>query len=963
MTSHGFRFDGGPIPALPGDTIAVALARAGIAGQRVTRDGEPRGVFCGIGLCHDCLVEVDGRQAQRACVTDAQGVETVRRHREGGPSALHALAPKPDRAALPRRAVDLAIVGAGPAGLAAALTASGHGLRVVLIDERSRAGGQYFKPRVAAAARRRLDRQHRAGDRLRGRLAETDVQHVSGRMVWFAGRTDAAIELGLFGGGEAHLLAARAVILATGAYERPALVPGWTLPGVMTIGAAQSFARGYGAAAGQRILVAGNGPLGLQLACELVRAGTPPLAVVERARPTDPRGMRALAAAVRNAPRLVLDGAAMRATLWRAGVRVLEGWELTACQGHDRVEAATIAPVDERTAAQTIAVDTVCVGEGFLPQAELARTLGCRCRQDPDSGAQIPDRDDDGASSVPGVWIAGDGAGMGGAQAALAEGEIAATAALSWLGVPTRPPDRARLRLLRARRFQCALWSLYAAPPRGQPRDETVLCRCEGVCFGTVRRAIAQGATDLGALKRQTRLGMGRCQGRYCGGPAARLLGDRRLFAPQIPIRPVPAAALAVEKPEWGGHRQAEAPRPRAPDRPRDDGPPLPRRTDLAIIGAGVMGVAAALRASELGLDTVVLDRGSVNGEASGGNAGSLHLQLLSFDFGPKAGARSEALLQTLPLQRDAIALWQALERDLAGTFEIALTGGLMLAEDDGGADFLRRKVAAERRMGITVDLVGRDEIGALAPAVSDRMTTGAWCPGEGKINPLVATPALALAARDRGVRFIEHVRIAGITPEGGGYRLHTTVGTLTARRLILAAGGWTGALGAMLGVPLPVHGAPLQMIVTETAPPLAPCLLAHASRHLTMKQASAGNLIIGGAWSAGTAADTGRPHILRDSLEGNLWSAERVLPAMAGLHVLRSWAAMNVDIDGAPIVGPLPGHPGVVAVAGANGYTLAPLLGRIAAETVASGPLPAAYQRFSPARFADTRQAATLTT
>lgn len=141
-------------------------------------------------------------------------------------------------------------------------------------------------------------------------------------------------------------------------------------------------------------------------------------------------------------------------------------------------------------------------------------------------------------------------------------------------------------------------------------------------------------------------------------------------------------------------------------------------------------------------------------------------------------------------------------------------------------------------------------------------------------------------------------------------------------------------------------------MIVTETAPPIAPCLLAHADRHLTMKQAAAGNIIIGGAWSAGTIAGTGRPRILKDSLEGNLWVAEQVVPALSGLHALRSWAAMNVDIDGAPLLGPLPGLPGAVVVAGANGYTLGPLLGRIAAETVAAGSLPAAYRRFSPDRF-----------
>jgi glycine/D-amino acid oxidase-like deaminating enzyme len=480
-----------------------------------------------------------------------------------------------------------------------------------------------------------------------------------------------------------------------------------------------------------------------------------------------------------------------------------------------------------------------------------------------------------------------------------------------------------------------------------------MLCRCESVTFGAARAAMAQGADDLGALKRLTRLGMGRCQGRYCSGPAALLTGTPTLFAPQTPARPVPAAAIAIEKPEWGGHRQSPKPRLRTPDRPSAIA--LPATADLVIIGAGIMGTAAALRAAELGLDTVVIDRGAVNGESSGGNAGSLHLQLLSFDFGQKTGGRGDALLQTLPLQRDAIALWQQLERDLDTSFEIVMTGGMMLAEEERHLAFLRDKIAAERRMGIEVDLIEREDIARLAPGVSDRMIAATWCPGEGKINPLLGTPAIANAARARGARFFEGVSITGLSDTAPGYAVQTSAGIIRARRLILAAGGWTGALGAMLGVPLPVHGAPLQMVVTETAPPMASCLLAHCDRHLTMKQATAGNLIIGGAWSAASDPATGRTRILRESLEGNLWVAERVLPGVAGLNVLRSWAAMNVDIDGAPLVGHLPGHPDCVVVAGANGYTMGPLLGRYAAEAVVSGRQPAGMEQFSPQRLTRT--------
>jgi glycine/D-amino acid oxidase-like deaminating enzyme len=956
MSGQTFEYEGRQVPVRPGDTVAAALFRAGLTRQRITRLAEDRGLFCGIGLCHDCLVQIDGRAGQRACMVPAEGIARVMRHTDnhetGRDVPLARLAPLPEGGALPLDTADLAIIGGGPAGISAALAAGGRGLRVVLIDERKAAGGQYFKPVAAPHDPAALDAQHRAGGALRARLAASDVLHLTGTTIWHARAEGTIFELGLNGADRASLLHARAIVLATGAYERPAMIPGWTLPGVMTVGAAQTLIRSHLTPPGARIVIAGQGPLGLQLGAELCRLGTPPVAVLERARPTRAGTLPHVLTAARADVGLVAKGAGYRARLARAGVPVFEGWEARAIHpgpsgAASRLTAGRIGGPETRD----FNADIICMGEGFLPQAELARALGCATRQDPQTGFLIPERDDlTGATSLPGVWIAGDGGGMGGAQVALAQGTLAGAAACAHLGAAPADVSAARAALARARRFQDALWRTYAAPPRADaPADAAMLCRCESVTFGAARAAIAQGAGDLGALKRLTRLGMGRCQGRYCSGPAALLTGTPTLFAPQTPARPVPAAAIALEKPEWGGHRQAPAPRLRAPERPQAQA--LPGSADLVIIGAGVMGTAAALRAAELGLETVVIDRGSVNGESSGGNAGSLHLQLLSFDFGQKTGGRGEALLQTLPLQRDAIALWQQLENDLDTSFEIKLTGGMMLAEEERHVAFLRDKIEAERRMGIEVDLIGRDEIAALAPGVSARMIAAAWCPGEGKINPLLGTPAIAGAARERGARFFEGVSITGLSGTAPGYDVTTSAGTIRARRLILAAGGWTGALGAMLGVALPVHGAPLQMVVTETAPPLASCLLAHCDRHLTMKQATAGNLIIGGAWSAAADPATGRTRILRESLEGNLWVAERVLPGMAGLHVLRSWAAMNVDIDGAPLLGQLPGHPDCVVVAGANGYTLGPLLGRLAAEIVSSGRQPAGLERFSPAR------------
>jgi thioredoxin reductase len=337
----------------------------------------------------------------------------------------------------------------------------------VLIDERGKAGGQYFKPVAGGQDGPAPDAQHRAGDALRDRLGATDTRHLTGTTVWHARSEGGVFELGLFDGARAGLLHARALVLATGAYERPPMLPGWTLPGVMTVGAAQTLIRSHGTAPGRRIVIAGHGPLGLQLGAELSRMGTPPVAVLERATPTRAAALPHVLAAARADAGLVAKGLGYRAHLARAGVPVLEGWEAMAFHAGDggrvaRLTAARIATGERRD----FTADVVCVGEGFLPQAELARALGCATTRDPDTGFLVPNRDDSGATGVPGVWVAGDGGGMGGAQVALAQGTLAGAAAVAHLGGTAPDTGPARAALARARAFQAALWRIYAAPPR-----------------------------------------------------------------------------------------------------------------------------------------------------------------------------------------------------------------------------------------------------------------------------------------------------------------------------------------------------------------------------------------------------------------------------------------------------------------------------------------------------------------
>lgn len=937
-----FTFDGQPLEARPGDSIASALTAAGIRAFRTTQRGEPRGLYCGMGVCQDCLVTVDGRRSQRACMTLARADMDVTRQHDDNIG-------QPPGAAGDGNAVscDLIVVGAGPAGLGAACVAAEAGLSVMVLDERDETGGQYFKPRSEGSRHAdRPDRQHREGLALRGAARLSGAAFLTGQTIWFARHEAGRFIIASYDDKGSTRVTARALVLAAGAYEQPALVPGWTLPGSMTIGAGQTLARRYGVSPGENVLVAGHGPLGLQLAAEILSIGGRVAALLERGSPS--AGRAALGAGWRS-PHLLLKAAGYRARLLRAGIPVLYGWELARIEGGGAVDGAVACRLDGAQ-ERRFDVDTVCAGDGFAPQTELARLLGCEMDVSPRTGLAHPRRAAGGETATAGLWIAGDGGGLQGAEAAQAQGRLAGRGAARHLGRSVSDDAADRRKLDKALAFQRRLWPLYRAPPRRLPTGNTVICRCEGVTAADAEAAIAAGAADAGAIKRATRLGMGRCQGRYCLQSALRLLAQAghppaapSLFAPQLPARPVPVAALAREKPEWGGHRES---RPSARPAELASRPLAFELADLIVIGAGVTGLTAALAAAKAGARVMLLDRGRLHAEASGGNAGSLHLQLLSWDFGSKAFGDGSAAMRTLPLQRDSIALWSELEHELSADFEMQMTGGMMVAEDREQIRFLEQKAAAEAKVGIHTEVIDGPRIRQIAPAVSERMVAAAWCPGEGKINPLLAGHALAGAAVARGVAVEELAAVTGIARDGNAYAVSTGRGTVRAKNLVIAAGGWTADIARMLGADIPLRGAPLQMIVTESAPPLVPCLLAHAARHLTMKQTAAGTLLIGGAWPAETAPD-GQARVLPESLEGNLWVAQRTVPAVAALHVVRAWAAMNIDIDGAPMIGPLPGHPAVIVAATANGYTLGPLMGREAAAMALGGTVPLALVGF----------------
>jgi D-hydroxyproline dehydrogenase subunit alpha len=553
--------DGHTAPALLGETLAAALTRAGVTVFRETRTGASRGMYCGMGVCQECLVTVDGVPNLRACMTKVSGPHVLSRQEALAAPASPSIE-APGRV-LVERSPEILVVGAGAGGLTAAIAAAEAGAEVVVIDERPKAGGQYYKQPAdihSSIDEPGADRQFEGGRQLIARARAVGVTFLTETLVWGA---FAPLELAALSTAESTIFRPRKLIVAAGAFERAFPFPGWTLPGVMTTGAAQTLLRSYRVPAGARILIAGNGPLNLQVAIELARAGARVSSVVEAAARPGPSKLRAMAAMTLHDPRLMRDGLSYLAAARRNGIsldygrivvgvrQTLEGLVVTTAGSADAMRDRRDHPP----------VDIVCTNYGFLPSNEILRTLGARHEYDPSRRQLVTMRNPQGLTSLPDLYAVGDCCGLGGAPAAREEGLIAGAAAAGALGhaVPQALAEKvagARRRLVSHRAFQRALWEVYAspAPPDGVPDADTLLCRCEEVSRGAIDAVLDGGCRTLGDLKRRTRAGMGRCQGRYCAPLLAERLArqtgnpldEMSFFAPRVPFKPIALGDVAA---------------------------------------------------------------------------------------------------------------------------------------------------------------------------------------------------------------------------------------------------------------------------------------------------------------------------------------------------------------------------------------------------------------------------------
>ena len=435
--------------------------------------------------------------------------------------------------------VPLAVMGAGPGGLEAAATAAERGVETALIDARERPGGQYYRQPPSEFTARDASRHARDAAALASRASHPLVRHMAGATVWGLFPAGDGWELALDNGAS---VTARFVILAPGAYDRPVPFPGWTLPGVMTAGGVQTLLKTQRVLPGRRFLLSGTGPLQLAVAAGLVRAGGEVVAVLEGAQ-LDVRALGHATAAWGQWSRLA-EGWQYARTLRAARVPVRMGWAVIAAHGAEQVEAATVAQLDAawRPIAgteQRVAVDTVVTGYGFIPSTELSRLAQCEHTHRPELGGLAPVRDENLLTCQAGVYIAGDAGGINGAVAARIEGRLAAlnVCRQSGRGADDRLMDRVRRELARERRFATALAALFAPGPGldEMANDDTLICRCENVTLGQIRKTVRGGARAVNEVKGLTCVGLGPCQGRVCGTLVPRLVA-RELAALGCPV-------------------------------------------------------------------------------------------------------------------------------------------------------------------------------------------------------------------------------------------------------------------------------------------------------------------------------------------------------------------------------------------------------------------------------------------
>ncbi len=353
------------------------------------------------------------------------------------------------------------------------------------------------------------------------------------------------------------------------------------------------------------------------------------------------------------------------------------------------------------------------------------------------------------------------------------------------------------------------------------------------------------------------------------------------------------------------------------------------------MVGGGIAGAATAWHLARDGAEVVLVERDEIGAAGSGANAGSLHAQLQPQPFRERGLAWAEAYRPATRFLLESIGVWRGLGDELGTDLEVSLTGGILVADTEAQLREVERKVATEREQGLSSELLSAADLRTLAPYLSERMIGGEYCADEGKANPLLATAALARAAAAAGARLRPRTELLDVRREAAGFAALTSSGVIRCRRLVSCGGVQAGIVTGLAGRSVPVAGEAIQASVTEAVEPLIRHLIYYAGAPLTLKQARAGSILIGGGWPAHER--DGRATVSGESLLGNLAVAVRVVPEVRHARLIRTWAGfVNATASWLPVIGELPGEPGLfIGAFPYMGFTAGPLLGRVLADLV----------------------------
>ncbi len=450
---------------------------------------------------------------------------------------------------------DLIVIGAGPGGMQAAITAANSGIQVTLIDSNSLPGGQYYKQIPQQFSNNDQTTNQKEAIKLIQNLDHPAIKFLSKTLVWgiFHNPKTNLWQTTLQGDNCPERLEAPAIIIAAGAYDRSIPFPGWDLPGVITAGAAQIMVKSQGILPGKRILISGTGPLQLAAASHLAEAGAEVVGVLECNKSILRKGVPYISS-IWGQWKRIQEGIEYAGVLLKAGVSYRTGWSVIKAEGVGKVQQAIIAKLDSngvpiQGTEKKYEVDSIVLGYGLTPSTEFFRLLNCDMTYSSAEGVFLPKRDPFFQTSLSGIYAVGDCAGIGGAKLAMLEGKIAANHAATKikttnkdLDVQISQIDKAGFK--RERGFAKLLGDVFSIPKGlfSLAESETIICRCEQITLSEVKDAISCGAQSVTDIKNITRSGMGNCQGRTCGSIMAQILAIQSKRSPEeshyLNIRP-----------------------------------------------------------------------------------------------------------------------------------------------------------------------------------------------------------------------------------------------------------------------------------------------------------------------------------------------------------------------------------------------------------------------------------------